>query len=177
MNFEQLMRTGWVKSSEHKSVEDQLRERLLIAENRIVSLENQIRYLRDGKTVLAPILKKTKRISISSATRHRVYDTGNGCCFYCRHRIPFDEFTVDHQVPVVKGGSNSINNLVAACAPCNTAKGDRMPTSEELERANVLRKEFNPHGVKPANVFPISTSDSFASIGREIEAKILNERG
>ena len=45
-------------------------------------------------------------------------------CAYCRQ--PFDEerpATVDHVVPRSRGGSNELDNLVAACRPCNQAKG------------------------------------------------------
>ncbi|MGV9679850.1 HNH endonuclease [Nocardia sp. NPDC003482] len=35
--------------------------------------------------------------------------------------------TVDHIVPRSRGGTNTWNNLVAACGPCNTRKADRTP--------------------------------------------------
>lgn len=43
-------------------------------------------------------------------------------CFYCGGRLPL---TADHVVPLKAGGSNTILNVVAACRPCNSAKGDR----------------------------------------------------
>lgn len=65
-----------------------------------------------------------------------------GQCFYCHCAMEFEQFTIDHQIPKSKGGSNRHGNLVAACSRCNTAKGDRMPTSEELERANIIRADY-----------------------------------
>lgn len=44
-------------------------------------------------------------------------------CFYCTAPATI----ADHYVPLAKGGSDTEENLVAACAPCNSKKGDRMP--------------------------------------------------
>jgi len=39
-------------------------------------------------------------------------------CFYCGQ----DATTVDHLIPISKGGNHSIGNLVAACLSCNSSK-------------------------------------------------------
>jgi hypothetical protein len=47
-------------------------------------------------------------------------------CFYCETKSgPFHE---DHVVPFSRGGSSLPRNLVLACASCNTAKSDRLPS-------------------------------------------------
>lgn len=38
---------------------------------------------------------------------------------------PANMFTVDHLIPISKGGSNEIENLRPACFACNQAKGDK----------------------------------------------------
>jgi 5-methylcytosine-specific restriction endonuclease McrA len=43
-------------------------------------------------------------------------------CAYCRERRPL---TMDHVIPLTKGGRHSIGNLLPACAPCNSSKSDR----------------------------------------------------
>jgi 5-methylcytosine-specific restriction endonuclease McrA len=48
----------------------------------------------------------------------------DGRCYYCGQRMFVDEFTIDHLYPVSKGGSDHPDNLVPACLPCNTLKGD-----------------------------------------------------
>lgn len=46
----------------------------------------------------------------------------DGLCHYCRR--PFQWMLhKDHAVPLVRGGSDGIDNLVPACADCNLAKG------------------------------------------------------
>ena len=44
-----------------------------------------------------------------------------GCCIYCgRSDRPL---TADHNVPLSRGGSNDILNILPSCGPCNYRKG------------------------------------------------------
>jgi 5-methylcytosine-specific restriction endonuclease McrA len=55
-------------------------------------------------------------------------------CQYCgRHGMelrPRESLTRDHLVPLSRGGTNEWTNVVTACSPCNTRKGNRM--AEEI---------------------------------------------
>jgi 5-methylcytosine-specific restriction endonuclease McrA len=44
-------------------------------------------------------------------------------CQYCGKRGG-SNLTLDHVIPQSKGGPNTWQNLVTACGPCNTRKGD-----------------------------------------------------
>ena len=44
-------------------------------------------------------------------------------CFYCGRELDDTNRTIDHIVPVAKGGTNDITNLVCCCHDCNQAKG------------------------------------------------------
>lgn len=46
----------------------------------------------------------------------------DGCCQYCGTT---ERLTADHVVPLSRGGSNDLENLVCACIPCNASKGGR----------------------------------------------------
>ena len=48
-------------------------------------------------------------------------------CVYCGARLEFDVATIDHVLPLAKGGLHAPGNLVVACAPCNRMKGDMLP--------------------------------------------------
>jgi 5-methylcytosine-specific restriction endonuclease McrA len=50
----------------------------------------------------------------------------NGCCAYCGRPIAYDKVQRDHVVPLARGGNNFISNIVPACRPCNSMKGDRL---------------------------------------------------
>jgi 5-methylcytosine-specific restriction endonuclease McrA len=68
---------------------------------------------------------------LTSDVVHRVL--AKNFCAYCRE--PFNETrkkTIDHVVPLSKGGTNAEHNLVAACGSCNSKKNAR--TGEEFLR-------------------------------------------
>ena len=65
--------------------------------------------------------RKAKR-----ALRARVWQMTDGNCWYCGTATnPFRNFEVDHYIPLSKGGSDDISNLVPACSRCNAKKGNR----------------------------------------------------
>ena len=48
-------------------------------------------------------------------------------CVYCATRLDQRTATLDHVVPLARGGANDPGNLVVACAPCNRLKSDLLP--------------------------------------------------
>ncbi len=50
-----------------------------------------------------------------------------GVCYYCNEKVPARELTMDHVVPLVRGGRSVKNNLVASCKLCNTKKKTLLP--------------------------------------------------
>ena len=61
-----------------------------------------------------------------SRRRREVFESSGGLCHYCRAPLTLDgQWHVEHQMPRALGGTDDAANLVAACAPCNLAKGDR----------------------------------------------------
>lgn len=45
-----------------------------------------------------------------------------GVCYYCENRFSKDDLTMDHKVPLAKGGTSSKNNIVCCCKVCNSKK-------------------------------------------------------
>lgn len=69
-----------------------------------------------------------------------IYGKNDGRCWYCGVALPpFDEWEIEHQHPRSRGGSNTIENLVAACRRCNALKGPR--TVEEYRRRIIAQLE------------------------------------
>jgi len=52
---------------------------------------------------------------------------GQGLCHYCRQEFKTGELTLDHLVPLVRGGRSTRGNCVPACKQCNNLKKDLLP--------------------------------------------------
>lgn len=59
-----------------------------------------------------------------------------GVCHFCGRKFPPRELTMDHIVPVIRGGKSTKGNLVPACKECNTKKKYMLP----LEWEEYLKK-------------------------------------
>lgn len=66
-------------------------------------------------------------------TVNDVYDRNGGYCWHCGKRLAFSNYgavgakgawEVDHSVPLSRGGTDRLNNLVPACIECNRSKQD-----------------------------------------------------
>lgn len=68
--------------------------------------------------------RQIKREPISPRTRYEVFERDGYTCQYCGAKAPNVELHVDHIVPVSKGGTNDLSNLVTACAECNLGKSN-----------------------------------------------------
>jgi 5-methylcytosine-specific restriction enzyme A len=50
----------------------------------------------------------------------------NGKCHYCGETFPPKSLTMDHIVPIARGGRSTKGNVVPACKPCNAEKRYRL---------------------------------------------------
>lgn len=55
-----------------------------------------------------------------------------GICHYCCQKFPAAELTMDHLVPVARGGRSTKGNIVPACKACNSAKACLTPVEITL---------------------------------------------
>lgn len=51
----------------------------------------------------------------------------SGICYYCRRHVGPRALTMDHIVPLGRGGRSVRGNVVPACKECNTRKQARLP--------------------------------------------------
>ncbi len=49
-----------------------------------------------------------------------------GICYYCEKQFKPSELTMDHKVPLIRGGKSTKGNVVPACKPCNTDKKNKL---------------------------------------------------
>ncbi len=56
---------------------------------------------------------------------------GHARCHYCGRSTPPRELTMDHVVPIVRGGTSEKGNVVPCCKECNSRKRDLLPLEWE----------------------------------------------
>lgn len=68
---------------------------------------------------------------VKQIKRHAVWKRSDKKCFYCGKQMVFEgikkhnKMTIEHLVPLSKGGSWSLGNLRAACLECNEKRGNK----------------------------------------------------
>lgn len=60
-------------------------------------------------------------------TRWWQQKTASGLCYYCGQKFAYSELTMDHVLPLARGGRSTRDNLVPCCKECNTLKKSMMP--------------------------------------------------
>jgi len=54
-----------------------------------------------------------------------------GRCYYCGRTLPKSDLTMDHVVPLTRGGKSVKGNLAVCCKECNTRKKNLLPLEWE----------------------------------------------
>jgi hypothetical protein len=70
----------------------------------------------------------------STERLNAIYNKTDGYCHLCHRKLSFKNYGVrnskgawhiEHSIPRANGGTDHLNNLYAACIPCNEDKGTR----------------------------------------------------
>lgn len=69
----------------------------------------------------------------------------NGLCYYCGRKYPVAQLTMDHVIPLSRGGRSVKDNLVPSCKDCNNAKKNLIP-AEWTEYLDRLKQDADPRG-------------------------------
>jgi hypothetical protein len=73
------------------------------------------------------------RKNVVRLNRNNVFQRDHHTCQYCGKSLPFSQLTLDHVVPVVKGGKKTWENITTACRSCNVKKGGRTPEEAQMK--------------------------------------------
>jgi len=65
-----------------------------------------------------------RELRASQWWKRRIAD---GVCYYCRGVVGHRALTMDHIVPLARGGRSTRGNVVPACKECNTRKKSLVP--------------------------------------------------
>ncbi len=80
--------------------------------------------------------QRARELRNSSWWKSRISE---GVCYYCGKTFKPAELTMDHKIPLAKGGKSEKINLVPACKECNNNKKHLLPTEWD-EYMNKLRE-------------------------------------
>lgn len=84
---------------------------------------------------------RIKDTSDSTLTKEVLYQLANGKrCNICGAE---KSITIDHIVPLNKGGAHTITNIQILCGPCNSRKMDTLPSFVSPNRT-ILKSRFLP---------------------------------
>lgn len=67
-----------------------------------------------------------------------------GICYYCKREVGREQLTMDHVVPLSRGGKSKKGNIVPACKECNNKKKYLVPVEWE-EYLKSLEKDLSQH--------------------------------
>ena len=60
-------------------------------------------------------------------------ELGKGICYHCGEKLAKDKLTMDHLVPVARGGKSTKKNCVVCCKDCNNRKGHKLGVELTME--------------------------------------------
>lgn len=123
---------------EYKAMLRRLAENPFVYEDDKESVTRQLQEIRQSETTA-----ETKRVLV--ARRRSDFDKErdrlmlalierDGC--HCARCGSAENLTIDHVIPISKGGSDELSNLQLLCQSHNSAKGDRIATETEGSKGN-----------------------------------------
>lgn len=86
--------------------------------------------------------------------KETVSKRARGCCEYCKCRAQYspDPFSIEHIIPLVRGGSHDLSNLALSCQGCNNRKftsveGEDPVNGESVSLFHPRRDRWGDHFV------------------------------
>jgi 5-methylcytosine-specific restriction endonuclease McrA len=97
---------------------------------------------------------KIPKVSLK-LTRKAIYTRDNYTCYLCGKDFGEHRLTLDHVIPLSRGGGNTWENLATCCKECNSKKGDKLLS--ELK----IKPIFMPHKPATNNMQKLKASISY----------------
>jgi 5-methylcytosine-specific restriction protein A len=69
-----------------------------------------------------------------------------GICHHCGKKFASEQLTMDHLVPLARGGTSAKGNIVCSCRSCNQDKKLEMPVDSLFEQLERERRERGERG-------------------------------
>lgn len=83
------------------------------------------------------------RHAVRKGMKRQVYNRQGGKCSMCGDKINYLNITVDHVIPISKGGTNTLDNMEAMCYTCNQMKRDHMKSDFLKHIEKIYKSNFS----------------------------------
>lgn len=80
--------------------------------------------------------EKARKLRLSFWWKNKINE---GLCYLCGNKFPKEKLTMEHLVPLSRGGLSIKTNVVVACKNCNSQKKHQTIVEKRLE--NISLKE------------------------------------
>jgi 5-methylcytosine-specific restriction endonuclease McrA len=87
-------------------------------------------------------VRPKKKRTILRFSRQHVFLRDEYKCQYCLNTFTVKDLTLDHVIPVTRGGRKTWSNIVTSCGTCNQQKGSRTPQEAGFHE---FRSPKEPH--------------------------------
>jgi len=78
-------------------------------------------------------------------SRHNIYMRDGNRCQYCGRRHSTSELSLDHVIPISRGGRSTWENVVCACLGCNVRKGNKLVAESGMDLIRIpVRPKWHP---------------------------------
>lgn len=78
-------------------------------------------------------------------SRANIFARDKHHCQYCGHKLPTEELTFDHVIPISRGGRKAWENIVTACISCNNRKSGHTPEEAGMRLIkHPVKPRWNP---------------------------------
>ena len=86
------------------------------------------------------VRKEKEKARVLRKTRWWHQCLARGICHYCGQNFPAAQLTMDHIVPLIRGGKTTRGNVVPSCKECNSKKRYLLPIEWEEYLQNTVKK-------------------------------------
>jgi len=95
-------------------------------------MENSL-YFEKNKAHISIEKRKARELRQSQWWKRQI---ALGICYYCKRKFKPNTLTMDHIVPLARGGKSTKGNVVPCCKECNSKKKYYTPSEIILTKMN-----------------------------------------
>jgi len=92
----------------------------------------------------ADIRREKEKARRLRRTQWWMNQVNKGICHYCRREVGRNEVTMDHIVPISRGGKSRKGNVVPACKMCNNRKKSLLPIEWDEYLDSLTNEQAGP---------------------------------